>query len=349
MVLLPDSLTLLLFLYFMKIQIVFGKHFKNQPSGQPTVYPTTSIPTRHPTTFPPTTATPSFQPTSKNSIYPTSNPSILGVPRNIHTHLADVRIRVIGDEIEGNIPIIAIPGANPKLQNEWNMMANYITSSKELDRNYVFYILDTHKNREARREIIPLLYDAIMKNTLTPGKMILAGKSVGSSIVTTFTMLYPELISKLILVSPVMNPAMIKESFAVILQYPIDVFIGFARDDRKIPLFYDALWNDILFINITTANATLVDSSSHNSTQVDIVEIPEYTLNSTYNTNSNDAIFVHATSLKSMQVSRDTWPSKHKLIDKGCLHSLCVTDIGGHTIAQEYLLPIRMFLNYIFT
>jgi predicted esterase len=177
-----------------------------------------------------------------------------GIEKTVHTHLGDLTIRIIGKEGPGMIPVVALPGANPALQNEW------IPVAKRLSENgYVVCIPDFHTNKDFnKREAVAVIHEAIFRNSMSNDKAVIMGKSFGGALAQAFASAYPNEVSKLVLIAPAVSS---KPTIAMINQSHIKVFLGLTRDDPVVPHSTADVWKETL--NPNNLIVFSVDSGGH--------------------------------------------------------------------------------------
>jgi hypothetical protein len=164
-----------------------------------------------------------------------------------------ISVRTLGNP--SDIPVICLPGINPKLVDEWT-----VVGEKMSQQGFVIYILNFHSNPKT---VPSLIMGGISNNDVTgvindvmthiqAQEMILMGKSWGGGQAMNYAKEYPKKVKKLCLVAPASsNPSTIK----LLGQNPAPIYLAWARDDSTIWYSNSETWKQSLGPKLTFQSA----------------------------------------------------------------------------------------------
>ena len=175
-----------------------------------------------------------------NSSSSSSAPDETNLPgevRTIETHLGELKVRVIGKEGEGKIPVICFHGAKISLLHEWITIG-----SRVAEGNYVVVIINFHSNPKTvpavlahnmgldPEDLSKIVSDSILKGMFNAEKGIMMGKSWGGFQASAYTAANPDKVIKLVLQAPAFTT---KDRVRAVAPGKVPLLLCWAKDDSS--------------------------------------------------------------------------------------------------------------------
>jgi pimeloyl-ACP methyl ester carboxylesterase len=179
--------------------------------------------------------------------------SLPGHVSSLSTPFGDVSIRVLGQP-GGTLPVICLPGMNPKLTDEWVYVADVLARN-----GCHVVIINFHSNPKSTPS---LLYGGVSDEDvqqiievamgyLGVKQTFLFGKSWGGSQAINFAVKNPKAVLKLGLIAPASSDSTLIEKLQ---SNSIKVFLAWALDDTALWFYNTKHWQTVMGDQLTFAS-----------------------------------------------------------------------------------------------
>ena len=172
--------------------------------------------------------------------------SLPGEVRAIETDIGELKVRIIGDNGKGKIPVVCFHGAKISLLNEWIPIG-----VKLAERNFVVAIINFHSNPRTIPSIIArnggvepedltkLVSNSILKGLFNAEKGIIMGKSWGGYQASAYTAANPDKVIKLVLQAPAFTT---RDRVSAVAASKVPLLLCWAKDDPLMFYSTSRIW-----------------------------------------------------------------------------------------------------------
>lgn len=176
-----------------------------------------------------------------------------GVIHEVETHLGKVKVRIVGENIPGRVPVVCIPGMSEALIDEWTKVAEPLSQ-----HGFVVAIIHFHSNPRTAPalfiggiqppDVSKIINEAVLKQIFNAEKGVILGKSWGGYMAVMHTINNPDKVIKLAVQAPAFST---RERVTALHKTGVPTLLAWAKDDWVVWYSTHEMWQSVFGSDLT--------------------------------------------------------------------------------------------------